>query len=202
MARRLVYQFRISLRDIKPEIWRRIVIPAESTFWELHVALQDAMGWTDSHLHVFRMRDPETERDDAVGIPLDDPSPLVGPHQPGWEVPVVQYLQLPGDTAEYEYDFGDGWVHDVLLEAIALRMPRKKYPQCLEGARACPPENCGGIPGYRRILASLKDPSGEGNADIRKGLGGGYDPRVFDAAGVRFDDPEARWQRAFGRGGV
>ena len=200
MARRLVYQFRIGLRDIQPEIWRRIVVAAESTFWDLHVAIQSAMGWTDSHLHVFRIRHPKRRRTDLIGIPDDDPFPDAPPHLPGWEVPVVQYLQLPGDSAEYEYDFGDSWMHDVLLEQIALRLPRTRYPRCIEGARACPPEDCGGTPGYEGVLEALADPAHEEHASTLTWLGGSYDPGAFDPGRVRFDDPEKRWEYVFGGG--
>ena len=199
MTRRLVYEFRISLRGIAPEIWRRIEVPAEASFWDLHVAIQDAMGWTDSHLHVFRVRHPEIpKRVDSIGIPLDDTFPGAAIHEPGWDIPVLLYLQLPGDTAEYEYDFGDGWVHDVLLEKIAMRLPRTRYPRCIAGARACPPEDCGGIAGYQHVLDVLANPEDEEHASMLEWLGGAYDPAAFEPARVRFDDPEKRWRIAFG----
>ncbi len=196
--RRLVYQFRITLRGIRPEIWRRIVVPAEGSFWDLHVAIQDAMGWSDSHLHMFRIQDPETRRLDSIGIPDDDPFPVLPPHLPGWEIPIVQYLQLPGDSAEYKYDFGDGWAHDVLLETIALRTPRTKYPRCVDGARACPPEDCGGTPGYEHVLEVVANPADDENESMLEWLGGAYDPAEFDPERVQFDDPDKRWEFAFG----
>ena len=172
-------------------------MPAEASFWDLHVAFQDAMGWKDYHLHLFRIRNPEDGRTDSIGIPDDDPFPGAEPHLTGWEIPVAEYFRLPGDHAEYDYDFGDGWAHDVLLEQIALCIPRTKVPRCLEGARACPPEDCGGVPGYERLLEVLADPSHEEHASMLEWVGGAYDPAAFDPARVRFDNPKKRWEMAF-----
>lgn len=149
----LVCQFKISLFGISPAIWRRIQVPETYTFWDLHVAIQDSMGWLDYHLHVFRFDGAEGRRAIDIGIPDEDnPRDAI---IPGWTAGIVDRFIRPGMSASYEYDFGDGWIHEVLLGGNLIREPKAKYPKCLAGARACPPEDCGGIPGYRELLKVL-----------------------------------------------
>ena len=116
------------------------------------------MGWSDSHLHEFRLRDGGRGRNLLVGIPTEEEweeSPEV---LPGWEVPVIEYLSEPGTQIEYEYDFGDRWVHEVTLKGVEPRVKGQRYPQCTAGERACPPEDCGGVPGYQALVDALLDP--------------------------------------------
>jgi Plasmid pRiA4b ORF-3-like protein len=192
-----VYQFKVTLKEIEPTIWRRIAVPASYSFWDLHVAIQDAMGWSDSHLHAFRVRTPETGAEGAIGIPDDDGFEDEEVFLPGWEVPIGEYFREPGDRADYEYDFGDGWEHEVVLEEVSARAPKAKYPICVDGARACPPEDCGGVPGYEDMLQVLGDPDHEERESMLEWLGGSYDPAAFDAKKIRFDDPKKRWRVAF-----
>jgi hypothetical protein len=110
---------------------------------------------------------------------------------------VAAYLRRPGDQAEYEYDFGDDWAHELTLEAIGIRHAKTKYPRCTGGARACPPEDCGGPHGYDNLLAALADPSHEEHEDLLAWLGGPFDAEAFDPARVRFDNPKKRWRIAF-----
>ena len=105
-------RFRIELIGIRPPIWREILVPARYSFWDLHVAIQDSMGWWDSHLHAFRQRVENRHGGAEIGIPTDDDFMEVSA---GWEVPVVEYFSEPGDRMLYEYDFGDGWEHAVVL---------------------------------------------------------------------------------------
>ena len=194
-------QFKVTLMGIEPEVWRRIVVPGNYSFWDLHVAIQDAMGWLDYHLHAFRIRNPETGDVDQIGIP-DDSFEDEEPFLAGWEVPIINYFREPGDRADYEYDFGDGWEHEVVLEEIPSRIPQKKYPLCLDGARACPPEDCGGVHGYEEMLAALRDPTHEEHKSMVEWIGGKYDPAAFSPKKVRFDDPKKRWRNAFKRNGM
>jgi hypothetical protein len=187
-----VYQFKIELKEIKPAIWRRIVVPATYSFWDLHVAIQDSMGWLDSHLHVFRIANPNTGNIDEIGIPDDE---LI--YQPGWELRIGDYFIQPGDQCEYEYDFGDSWEHEVVLEGVLLKAPRVKYPKCIGGARACPPEDCGGVHGYQEMLKIIRSPSHEEHESMMEWLGGKYDPKAFYADNVHFDSPGKRWRIAF-----
>lgn len=194
-AKDLIFQFRVSLLGIEPEIWRLIAVPATYSFWDLHVAIQDAMGWLDYHLHAFRVPDPKTGTIAQIGIP-DDTFEDEQPFLPGWETPIRDYFTQPGDSAHYEYDFGDGWEHHVVLEQCVNRVPRKRYPICLDGAQACPPEDCGGVPGFGELLEVLGDPTHEEH-DSR--IRGKYDPLAFSPKKVRFDNPKTRWRNAFQR---
>lgn len=179
-------------------MWRRIEVPATYTFWDLHVAVQDAMGWLDSHLHMFHVRNPTSHEVEDIGIPDDegfegDPVCL-----PGWRVAVASYFEKVGTRATYEYDFGDGWIHEIELEAIGPRSRGVRYPRCLDGQRACPPEDCGGPHRYAELLETIKDPGHEEYASIMEWLGGQFDPDAFAPERLRFDNPKKRWRIAFG----
>ncbi len=194
--KRRVYDFRIVLLDTKPTIWRRIQVPETYTFWDLHVAIQDAMGWLDSHLHAFRFGKVGAMQE--IGIPDDggfsDIETLAG-----WETPIREYFEV-GTGCTYEYDFGDGWVHELTLQGLVLAEKGKKYPICLEGEMACPPEDCGGIPGYYHLLEVLSHPEDEEYEDFLRWLGGEYDPKSFDPARVKFDNPKKRLEDSFSDG--
>ena len=192
--------FRISLLDIKPEIWREIEVPAIYSFWDLHVAVQDVMGWLDCHLHAFRIPDPKTREIEEIGIPTEDGFLDSPPTSPGWETAIADYFINPGDQASYQYDFGDNWEHHIRLERIADRKKGMKFPKCLNGARACPPEDCGGTCGYEELLKTIIDPAHEEYENMMEWLGGEFDPESFDANSVTFDNPKKRWEQAF-RGG-
>ena len=193
----LIYQFRVILEGTQPMVWRRILVPGNHSFWDLHVAIQDAMGWLDYHLHLFQTKNPTTGELDQIGIPSDDSVDGTQPCLPGWEVAIADYFKGSGDRADYEYDFGDGWRHEVLLEEISDGLSTTRYPICMDGARACPPEDCGGIHGYKELLAILSDPDREEYPDTQQWVGSSYDPAAFDPANIRFDDPKQRWQQAF-----
>lgn len=192
-----VYQFKVTLQEITPSIWRRIQVPGNYSFWDLHVAIQDAMGWWDYHLHVYRFADSVDGEGDLIGIPDEDRFEDDPVHLPGWRIPIDKFFVEPGDSANYEYDFGDSWEHEIVLEEITPREPRVKYPRCLAGERACPPEDCGGPWGYADMLKALSDPAHEEHDAILTWVGGSYDPAAFDPGSVRFDDPGKRWKKAF-----
>ena len=192
-------QFLVVLTMIDPVVWRRIVVPETYTFWDLHVAIQDAMGWQDYHLHEFVVHPAEGGPAARIGIPDDD---FAGarPTIPGWTVPLSRYFSrethrdVPPFT--YDYDFGDEWRHVVTLEE--LRPPgRGKLPRCAGGARRCPPEDCGGPPGYAEFLKAISSPRHREHKAMLEWCGGAYDPDAFDAAAVKFDDPARRWKLAF-----
>jgi len=199
MAKR-VYQIKITLNDISPEIWRRIQVPEDYNFWDLHVAIQDAMGWLDSHLHMFNIKPKHSRSIKKIGIPDFDDFAGEQDILPGWEVPISNYCYEVGTKVDYEYDFGDGWEHKILIEGIMLREKEQRYPKCLSGARACPPEDCGGVPGYYHVLEVIADPSNEEYKDMMTWLDGKYDPEEFDQNKVIFDDPKKRWENAFSDG--
>ena len=190
-----VLQFKITLREVTPAVWRRIQIPAEGTFWDLHVAIQDAMGWTDSHLHAFQFA--ERPRNEQIGIPTEDDLDAGVHVRAGWKVKVSKLLRKPGDEVVYLYDFGDDWTHDVLLEGLLLPESRVSYPRCLDGARRCPPEDCGGPDGYERFLEEIADPRHPEHTSSLVWVGGSFDAEAFDPSAVVFEDPAERWKVAF-----
>jgi Plasmid pRiA4b ORF-3-like protein len=192
-----ILQFRISLLGTTPEIWRRIQVPRKYSFWDLHVAIQDAMGWLDYHLHMFRLSRPYGKKTDLIGVPVDDEFLNDQNILPGWEVPISNYLTEPGMTIQYEYDFGDSWIHEILLESIQIKEKRVKYPKCIAGERACPPEDCGGIPGFEDLLEILKDSKNEEYKDTMEWLVGSYIPEYFEPSKVKFDNPAKRFDIAF-----
>ncbi len=191
-----IYQFKITLKRIKPPIWRRIQVPGTYTFWDLHVAIQDVMGWLDYHLHHFEIINPSTGVKEEIGIPDED----FGWGRiilPGWEQKIAKYFSIDNDKAEYIYDYGDNWEHTVKLEKILPREKGIKYPICIGGKRACPPEDCGGIWGYEELLEIIAKPDHERYEEMLDWLGGDFDPEHFDIEEVRFDDPTKRWKYAF-----
>jgi hypothetical protein len=133
----LVHQFLIVLTGTDPLVWRRIQVPGTYSFWDLHVAIQDAMGWLDYHLHEFRLLGPEEKRVVSIGIP-DDEFPDKRPVVAGWDVPVSAYFTERAWHALpvlYAYDFGDDWQHVLVHEGMESAEPSLKYPRCLAGAR-------------------------------------------------------------------
>ncbi len=191
-----VYQFKITLRGSKPPIWRRIQVPETYSFWDLHVAIQDAMGWADCHLHGFEIINPLNGLSQSIGIP-DDDSMWSTSTQAGWKKRIVEYFLDETSKAYYTYDYGDNWEHIVKLEKIVPREPGVKYPICITGRRACPPEDCGGIWGYEELLEIIKDPNSEEYESMMEWLGDKIDPGHFDAKEVIFDNPSKRLKNAF-----
>lgn len=189
-----IYQFKIELEEIKPKIWRRIQVPERYNFWELHVAIQDAMGWLDYHLHEFRIMNMDTKKNDLIGIPDGEYDRNV---LPGWEIKISKYFSLCNQEAEYEYDFGDSWVHKVILEKILPADKKLKYPLCVDGKRACPPEDCGSIPGYESFVKSMRNKSSQEYKENKRWFGKHFDSEAFDPRKVKFDSPLRRFKRAF-----
>lgn len=145
-----VYTLDVRLRDISPPIWRMIEIAGSSTLEDLHFALQVAMGWTNSHLHQFTIGDAlygMADVDEADDLDLEDECQFR-----------LQDLVKRGDSFLYEYDFGDNWEHEVTVKQVA-KIAKSPQPRCIGGARACPPEDCGGTGGYESLLQVLADPS-------------------------------------------
>ncbi|NNF05890.1 MAG: plasmid pRiA4b ORF-3 family protein, partial [Candidatus Eisenbacteria bacterium] len=132
MKNSLVIQFRVVLLGVLPMIWRRFLISSDATFWDLHVAIQDAMGWEDRHLHQFRVAKLSSGHLDSIGIPdPGGPSPFL----PGWNIRLDEYLGPDMPLFLYEYDFGDSWLHEVVLERIFET--DKPFPVCTEGEGDC-----------------------------------------------------------------
>ena len=190
-------RFKVELTGILPLIWREILVPARYSFWDLHVAIQDVMGWQDYHLHQFRVLNRERGELVLVGIPNSEGFEDVREVLPGWEVAVVKYLSEPGDRVEYEYDFGDSWIHEITLVGVEPMVKQRRYPQCIGGERACPPEDCGGVPGYASLVEAILDPEHPEYDAMNEWLPAGWGPELFKPEQVRFDNPTRRWRFAF-----
>jgi hypothetical protein len=173
----LVCQFRITLLETSPPIWRRIQV-GDGTLDKLHEHIQTAMDWTNSHLHRF------TIGGRLFGDPLLMEEDF---DEGGYEDSTVTMLSdiLPASgnrfRFDYEYDFGDGWQHEVLFEGHLKCEPDETYPVCLEGARACPPEDVGGVSGYADFLQKITDRGNEEHDGSLEWAGGWFDPEEFDA---------------------
>jgi hypothetical protein len=188
-----VYQFKITLQDIKPPIWRRIQVPETYTFYDFHVAIQDAMGWLDYHLHEFSLIDPRTGLNVEIGFPVDDFGRNI---LTGWNQKINDYFSIENDSADYVYDFGDFWRHKILLEDIIPRDRKIKYPVCIKGKRACPPEDVGGVGGYEDFIKIKRNPKHKEYEDMLEWAGAEFDPEFFDPEEVIFDDPAKRRKMA------
>jgi len=195
MSAQEVLQFKVTLLEVDPPVWRRILVPATYSFWDLHVAIQDAMGWLDYHLHQFKLTHDQA-RPTFIGIP-DEDFPSGRETLPGWEIPVTEHIAQPGVKSTYEYDFGDGWEHEVLLEGTPGAKPEADYPICLAGERACPPEDCGGPYGYAEFLKAIADPRHDRHEELLDWVGGRFDPEAFDPKSIDFEDPQERWELTF-----
>ncbi len=175
---RTVYQFKITLLDSEPAIWRRILVP-DGTLDDLHEHIQAAMGWTNSHLHQFEIRSRRYGDPDLLGDDLGEVDYISS-----LETQLSDLLsgKRPPRKFHYVYDFGDGWEHEIAFEGAQPAEPRKRYPCCIDGARACPPEDVGGIWGYPEFLKALQDPEHEEHEMYSEWIGSEFDPEAFNAA--------------------
>lgn len=166
-----VYQIKVTLNDSKPPIWRRILVRGDTTLGQLHGILQAVMGWADYHLHQF------TVGQRYYGVPHPDYGFEM--HDEG---PVTLNDIIPGEKFRfrYEYDFGDSWLHNLLVEKILAPEPGQHYPVCIKGKRACPPEDVGGIWGYADFLEAIRTPDHPEHEDMLEWVGGEFDPEAFD----------------------
>ena len=169
MTNASVYQIKITLKDSKPPIWRRIQVAGNTSLHELHNIIQSVMGWEGHHLYQFIVNGTYYGRPDSEFDIIDDK-----------KVRLDQLLSAVKDKFYYEYDFGDSWYHTILLEKVLLPEPGAYYPVCIKGKRACPPEDCGGIWGYSDLLQAIKDPAHEEHDEMLEWLGETFDPEVFD----------------------
>jgi hypothetical protein len=142
-----IAQIRITLLDVDPPVWRRVLVPATIRLNRLDRVIQAAMGWTNSHLHMF------IHPSGHYGVP-DLDFPLHDERR----TTLRDLAAQQGETFRYEYDLGDGWEHEIVLEQLLTAEPGGRYPTCLDGARACPPEDSGGVHGYADLIESLADP--------------------------------------------
>jgi hypothetical protein len=173
-----IYQLKVTLRDTHPPIWRRLLVPADLKLAKLHAVLQIALGWTNSHLYEFT----------AQGKTYSSPNPedyFDGPDSiDDRKVALSEVLPRVRSKLVYIYDMGDYWQHDVVLEKILPVDPAASYPACVDGKRACPPEDCGSTSGYYDFVEAIRDPEHEQHAEMLEWCGGDYDPEAFSVEDV------------------
>ena len=177
VANDTLFQFKITLLDSKPLIWRRIQV-TDGTLDELHEHIQTSMGWTNSHLHHFRIGEQ------LYGDPmLMEESMEEMDYKDSTRTRISKIVPKTGKRLSfmYEYDFGDGWEHDVLFEGCPQKEPGQKYPLCLEGERACPPEDVGGIGGFYEFLDAIGNKRHKQHKEMLEWIVGDFDPEKFDA---------------------
>ena len=170
-----IYQIQIALKGFKPKIWRRILIPSDLLLSDFHMIIQTTMGWTNSHLHQFiKNRTFYTVRmhDDDLWDEMDNVDYK--------KMKISDLLEKEKEKIIYDYDFGDSWEHDIILEKILPIDDKIKYPICLTGKMNCPPEDCGGVWGYADMLEILKQPDHEEYESYMEWLGDDFDPEYFD----------------------
>lgn len=172
-------QIRVALDEIEPAVWRRLVVPWTWHLGQLHLCIQAAFNWWNSHLHEFRIGglrygDPETDQDWAT-----DTSSRTFDER---EVRLLDFDREPGLSFTYLYDFGDDWHHTIEIEKLLALDTPPRLASCIDGACARPPEDVGGVGGYERFLAVMADSNDPEHADTRTWCGGHFDPDWFDLA--------------------
>jgi hypothetical protein len=181
------YLLKIRLMDIEPEIWRRFVVPSDITLDRLHDVIQIVMGWEDYHMHEFiigkkrytEIREPEEQAFEEGLFSLGD------------------LMKQKGRYFDYRYDFGDGWEHEITLEQSRYLNPQLQAPiECLEGERACPPEDVGGVPGYYDLCEAMKTPGHEEYESSEDWYGGEFESEAYDPEEVNYELMKyLRWSR-------
>jgi pRiA4b ORF-3-like protein len=172
----VLYRLHVELLDISPTIWRRILVPDWISLAKLHLVLQAAMGWTNSHLHQFEIAGIK------YGVPDDEWPELVVVDDR--RVTLANVVGAKVTDFRYEYDFGDGWEHAIHMEAIEPIANHARYPLCLAGANACPPEDVGGPGAYAEFLEAIRNPRHAEHDDYLRWCGGAFDPAGFDLNSV------------------
>lgn len=171
----LMYQLKVTLIDSQPPIWRRIQVSGDTSLPRLHAILQIAMGWTNSHLHGFNIAGHFYSEPDPDGMmEAIDERP----------VRLSQIAPQVGSRFIYEYDFGDSWDHELVVEQIFAPQPEVQYPRCLDGKRACPPEDVGGMGGYEEFLAAIRNRRHPEHAQMLTWIGGKFAPEKIDIPAI------------------
>ncbi|GDY22918.1 hypothetical protein LBMAG56_42650 [Verrucomicrobiota bacterium] len=191
-----IYQLQVVLLDSDPPIWRRLQVPGDATLAWLHAVLQVAIGWTNSHLHQFRVGE-DTYSDSRPDFGGYEEAPKI---LAASKFTLRQVAPREQDAFLYEYDFGDSWAHEIMVEkilppAVAAAGPAPVRALCLDGARACPPEDCGGIGGYEDLLKILKNRKHPEHQSMKEWLGRPFDAAAFDVAKTNLWLRKLKWPR-------
>lgn len=170
-----IYQIKATLIGTRPSIWRRLRVPSAISLEALHVVLQVAMGWTASHLHEFSARGVHYGPAEEANFEVEQADES--------RVSLGQVLRKEKDAMTYHYDFGDSWMHKIVLEKVLATTADQDVPRCIAGARACPPEDCGGVWGYARLLEAISDRSDPEHEEMLEWVGD-FDPEDLDLSEV------------------
>lgn len=168
-----IYQIKVTLKHSKPPIWRRIQVAGDTRLDKLHLILQEVMGWENYHLHQFIVGGtyygkPHPDYDDFFEMKDEK------------KVRLNQIAPREKSKFTYEYDFGDSWEHELLVEKVLPPESDVHYPCCIKGKRACPPEDVGGVWGYDSFLEAIQNPADPEHEDMLEWIGGEFDPEAFD----------------------
>jgi len=183
------FQIKISLKNVSPPVWRRMLIPEDFRLSDLHLLIQIAMGWGDSHLHEF-------------GLPKDGPIFMPGEVVDDMDderyvdestVAFHEVCARVKDRLKYTYDFGDFWLHDIVVEKVIKVEEGDRVPVCLDGKNACPPDDCGGANGYGHLMEVISDPEHEEYEEILEWVGEYFDPCEFDLDEVNREVASVGW---------
>lgn len=177
-----IYQIKVTLKDFKLPIWRRIQVRSDATLGELHVIIQMAMGWTNSHPHHFIVGKLPNLRFIGAPVPYEGGDPMDEENED--EIVISKVLSATKTKMTYEYDFGDSWEHEVALESIVEARAGVHYPRCIAGENACPPEDVGGVWGYADFLQAINNPEHREHKSFLEWVGGEFDPEEFDLGAV------------------
>jgi hypothetical protein len=169
-----IYQLKITLKDIQPPVWRRVQVK-DCTLSRLNAIIQTSMGWDGYHLHVFQVGGEEYGEPDPDGMME---------YESSRRVKLSQLMAQGIKKFTYTYDFGDNWEHTIQIEKTLPAEPGVHYPRCIDGQRACPPEDCGGPWGYQDFLEAVKNPEHSEHEEMLEWAGGEFDPEAFDPAAV------------------
>jgi len=206
-----VHELKITLRGSKPPIWRRVAVPSDMCLSDLHYVIQIVMGWTNSHLHQFVVRNakPKPAADELRKLfqneQRDKLEQLMNRErcisdlrfeldniEDERKVKLSEVAPVVKNEFIYEYDFGDGWDHTIEVVKISPPAEGVKYPVCLAGKLACPPDDCGGIWGYYEMLEVIKDPKHERYDELSDWLGKNFDPERFNLEAINAGLAELR----------
>jgi Plasmid pRiA4b ORF-3-like protein len=174
MSPKTIARLKITLDDVKPTVLRRIEVPFDIRLDRLHLTLQAAIGWTNSHLYEIRAGD--------VGWGMTDPDWGDGPLD-ARKARLVDALE-DAKTLRYLYDFGDGWEHTIKIERLTDAEPGLIYPRLIEATGRCPPEDVGGPWGYPEFLDAIRDPKHQRHAEFSEWIGDDFDPNLVDIDGL------------------
>jgi hypothetical protein len=177
-------QIKVTLNDIRPPIWRRLVLPSATTLEDLHFIILAAMGWQGGHLHAFRAAERQYSDPSEVEDAADES-----------HMTISGLVRLGVSRFHYTYDFGDDWEHTILIEKKQRAASSPNVPTCLAGSRNCPPEDCGGAPGYEELLTALATPDTPESKEWIEAVGKDFDPEEFSV-----EKTNARMARRLGSG--